>query len=251
MSCLRKPAVLVALAFVPVILWIGGTRAQIPDQFTNLKVLPKDTGRRELLSVMHGFTEGLGVRCKECHVPGPDPHSLEGYDFASDEPEAKNVAREMMRMVQAINGEYIAKAGIQDPARVSCITCHRGVKQPETLDHILVEVTEKDGVTAAETRYRELREEYYGSGSYDFTSGTLQNAAGELAEAGNLDDAVALCKLNLEFHPDDAGIHAALGQFYAAQGKTEDAVKSLERAVELEPDNPRLQRMLEKAREGK
>ena len=52
--------------------------AQVPDEFTNLKVLPKDIGKRELISVMRAFSSALGVRCKHCHM-GPD--NLQGMDF--------------------------------------------------------------------------------------------------------------------------------------------------------------------------
>lgn len=230
--------------------WIAVSQAQIPDTFTNLKVLPKDTGKRELVGVMRGFTDALGVRCKGCHVPGPDPNSLDGYDFASDKPEKKNVARQMMRMVQAINSDYIAKAGIDDPAQVRCVTCHRGVEHPETLDQVLLEVVKKDGVTAAQDRYRELRDQYYGSGSYDFSSETLLNLADELANSDSLDAAVAMVRLDLEFHPDEAQSYAGLGQLLALEGKTDEAVKSLEHALQLSPDNPRLQRMLDRIRGG-
>ena len=77
-----------------VILFVASTpvAAQIPDEFTNLKVLPKDISKREMVSIMRSFAGALGVRCKHCHV-GEDPNSLEGYDFASDDPEPKRVAR--------------------------------------------------------------------------------------------------------------------------------------------------------------
>jgi tetratricopeptide (TPR) repeat protein len=41
---------------------------QIPDKFTNLQVLPKDLGKRELLETMKNFTRALGVRCQFCHI---------------------------------------------------------------------------------------------------------------------------------------------------------------------------------------
>ena len=41
---------------------------------------------------MRNFASGLGVRCDHCHVGG-NPDTLEGFDFASDAKEAKQVAR--------------------------------------------------------------------------------------------------------------------------------------------------------------
>jgi hypothetical protein len=65
-----------------------------PQAFTNLKVLPKEIPRAELVATMRGFAGALGVRCTHCHV-GPD--DLQGMDFATDEKPAKQVARTMLR----------------------------------------------------------------------------------------------------------------------------------------------------------
>ena len=37
--------------------------AQVPDEFTNLKIFPKEIGKRELVSAMRQFAGALGVRC--------------------------------------------------------------------------------------------------------------------------------------------------------------------------------------------
>ena len=54
---------------------------QIPDKFTNLKVLPADASRAEVVRVMRGFASALGVRGNHCHV-GENPANLDNYDFA-------------------------------------------------------------------------------------------------------------------------------------------------------------------------
>jgi predicted Zn-dependent protease len=38
-------------------------------------------------------------------------------------------------------------------------------------------------------------------------------------------------------HPDSAEIHVALGQFFLDHGRTEDGVRALDKAVELQPEN--------------
>ena len=78
------------------------TLAQIPDKFTNLKILPKEIGRGELVGIMRDYAGALGVRCIHCHV-GDDPNDLDSVDFASDAREPKRVARAMMRMVKSYN----------------------------------------------------------------------------------------------------------------------------------------------------
>lgn len=99
----------------------------------NLKVLPKDMPRQQVVQIMRGFTRGLGVRCTHCHVGEGDDQSK--FDFGSDDKPAKNVARKMLTMVMDINGKHLAGVG-EPPAagasKVTCYTCHRGTTKPLT-----------------------------------------------------------------------------------------------------------------------
>ena len=67
--------------------------AQIPEEFTNLQLLPKDIEQRKLVRTMRDWAGGLGVRCNHCHV---GPENLQGMDFASDEKRTKRAARKML-----------------------------------------------------------------------------------------------------------------------------------------------------------
>ena len=101
-----------------------------PDnaQFHNLKVLPPNITREELLATMRGFTRALGVKCDHCHVrPTPEAKEL---DFPLDAKPEKNVARTMIRMTRRINSDYISKVDEGDK-KVGCWTCHRGKVTPE------------------------------------------------------------------------------------------------------------------------
>ncbi len=105
----------------------------IPEKFTNLQVLPKDTTRQNLLPVMKNFAQNLGVRCEHCHVG--EGNDLSKFDFASDAKPAKATARRMLLMVGTINGELLKDVG--EPAapgapKVTCFTCHRGAPKPLT-----------------------------------------------------------------------------------------------------------------------
>jgi hypothetical protein len=97
-------------------------------EFHNLKVLPQNITHDELVATMRGFSRALGTRCDHCHAENP-PGSKERFDFASDAKPEKNVARTMLRMTQAINGEYLAKVNPHDQ-NVTCMTCHRGNTVP-------------------------------------------------------------------------------------------------------------------------
>jgi hypothetical protein len=49
----------------------------------------------------------LGVECSYCHV-GTDDRSLTDFEFPSDAKETKRIAREMVRMVAAINAMVVS-----------------------------------------------------------------------------------------------------------------------------------------------
>src|SRR5262245_20236084 len=90
----------------------SGVRAQIPDKFTNLKVLDKKIAKDDLVQTMRGFSMALGVRCGYCHAPKAGAQMVQGHvplDFASDEKAPKGTARKMMKMVSDINGKYLTK----------------------------------------------------------------------------------------------------------------------------------------------
>lgn len=217
--------------------------AQIPEKFTNLKVLPKNIDRRGLIDTMRGFAGALGVKCTHCHA-GKDGPRLEGMDFASDEKETKRIAREMMGMVRAINQEYLAKIGRSESLQVSCVTCHHGVPRPQTIDEVVGGVLVSDGADAALTRYRELRKEYLESAAYDFGAGPLDHLGEGLLSKSKPREAAQVLELNAEFHPDNAWAQWLLGEAYLALDDLAKAKASYERSLALFPENRRAQRRL-------
>lgn len=113
----------------------GGGPRFTPPTPKNLQVLPKDMEGRQLMGVMRGFTQALGVRCVYCHVPGANEQDLNTYDFASDEKEHKKAARAMLELTEQINKTFPEHVGDElEPGemRVTCWTCHRGDKEPQT-----------------------------------------------------------------------------------------------------------------------
>jgi Photosynthetic reaction centre cytochrome C subunit len=85
----------------------------------NLKVLRGIHSRDQLLNVMRGFTEALGVKCDYCHNTD---------NFASDEKMEKRTARVMIRMVTNIDRNYLDGPRME---KVTCFTCHRGASIPK------------------------------------------------------------------------------------------------------------------------
>lgn len=92
----------------------------------NLQVLPKDWTTQQVQQMMRSFTAGLGVECSHCHTGGQ-------ADRAKDDKPEKAVARKMIKMLMAINTDFLKDVG--EPAaagvnKVTCFTCHRGALKP-------------------------------------------------------------------------------------------------------------------------
>jgi tetratricopeptide (TPR) repeat protein len=227
--------------------------AQVPDSFTNLRVLPKEITKPELIATMREFSGALGVRCGYCHVDENDP-GRDKDDFASDEKAPKKAARLMWTMVKDINERQLSqievKAG-ESRVNVVCETCHRGQARPILIQDLLVGVCRSEGVDSAVARYRALRSEYYGSETYDFSEFMLLDVASTLADSGDVDAAFALLDLNLEQFPGSAYTLARRGMLHAHAGDREAALDDLNKALELRPEDRRIRRMIEDLKAGK
>jgi len=100
-----------------------------PPPPQNLQVLPKDIQRNELIGMMRGFNQALGVQCNFCHVAeGPGGRN----DYAADEKPHKKAARAMIQMTMHANEMVPTAVGktAADAKKVQCWTCHRGEESP-------------------------------------------------------------------------------------------------------------------------
>ncbi|MGQ0766945.1 MAG: c-type cytochrome [Gemmatimonadota bacterium] len=228
----------------------GTVDAQLPERFTNLRVLPSSISPDSLLTVMGGFTRALGVRCSHCHVArnGVRPAADE---FAADDLEPKRVARAMLRMVDAVNGEHLPATGrdLVQLARVTCATCHRGIPRPVPLEDELWAVYTRRGLDSTVALYRTLRARHHGSGAYDFSELPLPTLVDRVATSTRgQTDALVLMRLNLEYHPQSWFTYQQLGQLQAAMGDTAAAIASVERGLALNPQRPFLRELLDRLR---
>jgi len=244
----------------------GGAGAPAPNApvtHQNLKVLPADIPQAQLLQTMQGFTQALGVQCGYCHATAPAPEGGRGaaggrgrgpaapqFDFPSDDKPAKKAAREMMMIVRDVNARVPAAVGKTADAgvRVQCITCHRGVAIPRQLADILAQTAMEKGTPAAVAQYKELRKQYFGAQAYDFSESTLVTFA---QRASSPEDQAAWLRLNLEYFPLSSRTYAALGQVQQKQNDKDGALKSLTRAVELDPQNAQVKRQLDQLKDAK
>lgn len=218
-----------------------------PDSLVNVQVIAKGTPVRQVIDQMAGITRALGVRCTFCHV-GTEQMSIWDYDFVSDEKPAKRKAREMMRMVNAINGEFLPRLAELDAEglEVTCATCHRGVRLPQPLSDVLLRAHADGGLAALDSAYDALKQRYFGRASYDFGEVTLDEVAQQLLRRGAQADAIRTYIRNAELFGSSGFPQRQLGAAQATVGDTAAAIAAFRKALELNPRDGQARQALQR-----
>ena len=157
----------------------------------------------------------------------------------------KRKARLMLRMVDAINSQFVPglnEVEVSERTEVRCVTCHRGQRKPRMIQEVLDDQLRGAGVEGAVETYAKLREEFYGSHSYDFSEFTLPMYAQGLVGRGEVQAAIAFAEINTGNFPDSYYSHFVLGELYRMNGDAASAIATYRRAAEL---NPRAKPMLD------
>ena len=220
-----------------------------PEKPSNLQVLPKDWTGSRLQPVMIGFTRALGVRCSYCHK-GEEGKPLSTYDFASDENPNKDRAREMFRMLGDIN-VHLKKIQPSGDQRVNmwCNTCHRGRPKPMTLQEELGEQYRSKGLQPALDLYAELKNKYYGRGSYDFGEVALNVFGYQVLEKDAV-GATRVFELNAQAFPQSGNVWDSLAEAYMKAGDPKKAKENYQKSLTLDPNNQNATQALKKIRES-
>ena len=85
---------------------------------TVLKGIPVD----EFMGTMGVFSAALGFSCEDCHTAS----SNDWANYAKDTSPRKQMARQMVVMMQGINKQYFGGRQV-----VTCFSCHRGSNRPK------------------------------------------------------------------------------------------------------------------------
>ena len=94
---------------------VGHRQKTTEEIFKNIQVL-KGVPADQLFPAMQFITSSLGVDCAFCHVQG---------HFEKDDKKPKQTARNMMRMMFALN-----KENFDGRREITCYSCHRGTRNP-------------------------------------------------------------------------------------------------------------------------
>jgi hypothetical protein len=194
---------------------------------------------------MQEIAQGLGVKCEYCHSgqrvnpPRIDQPGPQAQPHPEGQPPSKvEIARAMIAMTRDLNAKVLAATGkpANETTRVTCITCHRGVAIPGQLSDIVTRTALAKGPDAAITLYRDLRSQYYGRQSYDFGEETLLTAAQQVVRV-KPDTSIPLLRLNIEFYPMSVRSYTQIAFAYTRTLDDESAIATLEKALEIEPEN--------------
>ncbi len=127
-SALTKRLVLASIIVISAAILASSLRARPADNsetaqhaYKNVQIL-KDIPADDLVPSIQCIAASLGVGCDFCHVRD----ALETDDKAP-----KKVARQMIQMVLALNGQ-----NFQAKRAVSCYTCHRGGRAPVSIPDV-------------------------------------------------------------------------------------------------------------------
>lgn len=163
----------------------------------------------------------------------------------------KKTARLMMRMVEAMNREYLGKLEPASSKRVECITCHHGLSKPRTLETALMEELEKKDLASALALYRSLRKEYYGGAQYDFSEVSLNLLTESLQAKKKFKEAAAFMELNAEVNTLTGWGRSLLEMAHAASGDTTKAMEDFQKIVDANPKDAWAKKQLEELKAAK
>jgi hypothetical protein len=243
----RSFRTLTAGALLTLLVPLVGVAAQIPEKFENLRYFPKDIPRDSLIQQMRGFSFALGVRCQYCHTGG-DGVSFVGVDFKSDEKVAKRKARYMLSMRDTINLRLLTALPERSAPGldVQCVTCHRGLARPFTLEGALTWTIERQGIDSAVAQYRRFRTpETMAAGKWDFSEWSMNELARRLGERGKSAEAIAMLELNQEFYPQSPSIDLMIAELHRERGEKDKAVARYRMVLQKAPNNPQAKQRLQ------
>jgi len=229
---------------------VCAANAQQPEGFKNLQFFPKDIAKDDLMGSMRGFSFALNVRCEYCHV-AKEGAPMQEWNFAADDKQPKKTARAMLRMVDAINQQYISKLESKPANKVECVTCHHRLSKPITMNALLAETIEKQDIAAAITLYRDLRAKVYGGAQYDFGETPLNILTESLLKQKKTKEAVAVMEQNVEVNkPPSMWAYNLLAMSHTANKETDKAKADFQKILEIDPKNAFAKKQLEMLNSG-
>lgn len=103
------------------------------------------------------------------------------------------------------------------------------------LSDLLIPIAARDGVDAMEVAFRAAPTE--GADAYDVSEGALNSLGYSLYRKGYKAPAIRVFEWNVAAHPQSANVHDSLGEAYLGAGRRDDARRSYQNALRLDPSS--------------
>ena len=186
--------------------------------------------------------------CAYCHV---DEGRGGRTDFAADEKPTKATARVMMRLTDDINtklAERPRQGQSRSPSAASPATAACSI--PKQLPAILTDTADRQRHARPRSRSIAICGSSTTAAWRTTSARTGSCSYATAAAATKPDDAIQWLQVNLEFYPKSTRTYLALAQIYSRKQDKDNAIKSVEKALEIEPDNAQAKRLLEQLKTG-
>jgi tetratricopeptide (TPR) repeat protein len=141
-------------------------------------------------------------------------------------------AREWTAPEIAANLSFADYKNGKDPALQAVIDYVPG----STLSELIQNATSQTSLADFTTKYRAIRADP--KSKYVNSEAAMNRFGYTLLRNNRTLDAVEIFKLNAEAYPRSANVYDSLGDAYEAAGKKDEAIKSFERALAIDPSYP-------------
>jgi hypothetical protein len=224
---------------------IQSAPAQLPKHPQNLQVLPASLSTDSVFSLMLNVADALGVTCGHCHVGG-DNATWDSTNFRTDTIPAKLLARAMFRLTDRLNAELLPPIVPPEATRVpvSCMTCHRGILRPMSLQDTLMRAILHFGADSGAATYSRIRQKYAGRMTFDLTEYPLIDLASRLVGAGRAADGAMMLEADAREFPNSTNVAYQLAGTYELAGDRQRAIVGFRRVLLMQPNHAGAQRHL-------
>jgi len=119
----------------------------------------------------------------------------------------------------------------------------------QSINEVLMDLVLADSIQAAINKYHDLKKNKYDD--YNFKESQLNSFGYQLLQIGKIDQAIALLKLNAESYPESFNVYDSMGEAYMIKGNKEEAIKSYEKSLKLNPKNKNAEDNIKKLKASK
>lgn len=213
--------------------------------YTN-KILSDASREKMFTPVLNSYGYGFGIVEREINGTVKKIITHSGGIFGFNTLITRFV--EDNNVIIVLNNYYDASSGPLTGG-IAGILYGKNAPQPkEDLTKILIKLIKDNGIDAAVTEIKKLKED---KEKYKSSEGNINNLGYMMLQQGKVKEAVGIFKLNVEWYPESFNVYDSYGEALAAAGDIDNAIINYKRSIELNPNNEGGKEMLKKLEDKK